>query len=218
MSAALEMATTRTAETLGDLLRRLGDISPDRVRLHPSLGSATEADVIAIDAKEDRLFELVDGVLVEKCMGFRESMLAAAIGAAIRGYVVPRKLGLVTGAAGTIMLFDRHVRIPGVAYVSWDRIPGRKVPSAPVPLLAPDLVVEVLRVSNSKKEMAKKREEYFSVGVRLVWEVDPQTWTVQVYSAPERHTVLTENEVLDGGEVLPGFTLVLRDLFAELDG
>jgi len=214
----LESTSTEATESLGDLLRRLGDISPDRVRMHPAPGTATEADVIAIEGKENRLFELVDGVLVEKGMGFRESILAVAVSRAIGNWAAPQKLGIVTGADGMMKLFGRQVRIPDVAYASWDRFPGRRVPKEPIPLLAPDLVVEVLSESNTKKEMAKKRDEYFSVGVRLVWEVDPEARTVAVYTGPEAYTVLDAERILDGGTVLPGFTLSLRELFAELDG
>ena len=49
--------------TLADLLDRLGGVPPERVRFYPLPGTATEEDVVAIDAHEDRLCELVDGVL-----------------------------------------------------------------------------------------------------------------------------------------------------------
>ncbi len=62
--------------TLADVLQQLGGISPRRIRVHPALGTATEKDVIKICDGERRLFELVDGVLVEKIMGYWESVLA----------------------------------------------------------------------------------------------------------------------------------------------
>jgi Uma2 family endonuclease len=65
--------------------------------------------------------------------------------------------------------------------------------------------------------MARKRADYFAVGVRLVWEVDPVARTVSVYLAPDHVTVLAGNQVLDGSPVLAGFTLPLDELFAELD-
>jgi hypothetical protein len=85
-------------ETVGELLERLGDIPAHRVRLTPAPGTATESDVLAIHTRERRLYELVDGVLVEKGTGYSESMLAVALGANLRGSVLPRNLGLVTGA------------------------------------------------------------------------------------------------------------------------
>jgi hypothetical protein len=82
--------------------------------------------------------------------------------------------------------------------------------------LVPDLAVEVLSPSNTEAEMARKRQEYFAAGVRLVWMVDPDARTVTVYTAPDQSTVLGEVDTLSGDPVLPGFTLPLRDLFAEL--
>jgi len=205
-----------STETIADLLSRLGDVPPQRVRMHPTPGTATEADVVRIEARENRLFELIDGVLVEKGMGYRESLLAGAILEALRGWVMPRKLGLVSGADGMMRLFAGLVRMPDVAFVSWSRLPEHRVPTDPIPHLVPDLAVEVLSESNTKREMARKREEYFSAGVRLVWIVDPTGCTVTVYTQPEQCSVLGQDQILDGDQVLPGFTLSVRNLFAEI--
>ena len=72
-----------------------------------------------------------------------------------------------------VWLFRGLVRIPDVAFTSWERLPGRRVPPEPIPELAPDLAVEVLSQSNTEAEMTRKRGEYFAAGVRLVWLVDP---------------------------------------------
>ncbi|MDB5305658.1 MAG: hypothetical protein JWM97_3207 [Phycisphaerales bacterium] len=65
--------------TVGDLLDQLGGISPDRVRYRPAPGTATEQDVIDIEARENRLYELVDGVLVEKEGGYVDSFIVGLI-------------------------------------------------------------------------------------------------------------------------------------------
>jgi Uma2 family endonuclease len=109
------------------------------------------------------------------------------------------------------------VRIPDVAFISWDRLPNRRVPTEPIPDLAPDLAVEVLSVGNTLGEMARKRQDYFAADVHLVWQVDPRTRTVEVFTAPDQSTILHETHILDGGTVLPGFTLPLPELFAALD-
>src|SRR5262249_41032220 len=82
-----------------------------------------------------------------------------------------------------------------------------------VPAVVPDLAVEVLSESNTRAEMARKREEYFRAGVQLVWEVDPDVRTVTIYSAPNSFAGLDESQTLDGGTVLPGFTLPIRRWF-----
>lgn len=211
------VASSPPIYTLADLLHHLGDISPNRVRYQPLPGTATEQDLLDIHAREGRLCELVEQVLVEKAAGFRESCLAAALSAVLRGFVRPRNLGLVTGADGMMRLVAGLVRIPDVAFISWSRLPERRMPSEPIPDLAPDLAVEVLSTSNTPGETGRKRQEYFEAGVKLVWLVDPETRSVAVYADLENATTLSESDVLDGGVVLPGFSLPLQELFAELD-
>jgi Uma2 family endonuclease len=213
-TAVLAHATPRTVD---ELLHQLGDIPASRVRINPSPGYATEQDVIDVHANERRLCELVDGTLVEKPMGYRESMIAGALIAFLRAFVIPRNLGIVTGESGMMKLFAGLVRIPDVAFASWGRLPGGKVPSEPVPLLAPDLAIEILSPSNTHQEMARKRREYFSAGVRLVWIIDLDARIASIFTAPEHPVIVKESESIDGGSVLPGFALPLRELFAELD-
>lgn len=201
-------------KTIADLLRSLGGVPPDRVRFYPMPGTGTVEDLLK---PGNRGCELVDGVLVEKAMGVRESLLAMWLGKLLLDFVVPRNLGIVTGEQGMLELIPGLVRGPDVAFISWDRTAGRRQPEAPIPQLAADLVVEVLSPSNTRAEMARKRDEYFRAGVRLVWEIDPRARTVVVFTAPDASRTLTATDTIDGGDVLPGFTLPLSELFAELD-
>jgi len=93
------------------------------------------------------------------------------------------------------------------------------MPEKPVPRLSPDIAVEVLSPSNTRREMERKRREYFQSGTQLVWIVDLDLRTVDVYTpaAPDSPTTLLQHETLSAGEVLVGFTLPLGELFAELD-
>ncbi len=203
--------------TIADLLRDLGDVQPGRVRLHPLPGTATEQDLLARNARGP-LCELVDGTLVEKPMGFRESVIASALIRILGQFVVGGNLGLVTAPDGSVRLYQGIVRLPDVAYVSWGRLPEGRVPQEAIPDLAPDLVIEVLSSGNSPGEMARKRREYFAAGVRLAWEIDPRKRTASVYLGPDEPVaVLSEADRLEGGDVLPGFVLPLAELFAELD-
>lgn len=81
--------------TVADLLEKLGGIPAERVRMSPLPGTATKEDVDEIECHEDRLCELVDGVLVEKPMGFKESFLACVLIRVLGEFVSSRKLGLV---------------------------------------------------------------------------------------------------------------------------
>jgi Uma2 family endonuclease len=166
-----------------------------------------------MDDHEDRLCELVDGILVEKTVGLEESWFGTRLAVLLSLFVDPRNLGLVTGSDGMYRLAAGLVRIPDVAFASWDRIPGGELPAEPIPDLVPDLVVEVISRSNTRKEMDEKLGEYFEKGVRLVWFVRPRTRVVDVYTSAGQLARLTASATLDGGEVLPGFSIVVGDLF-----
>ena len=115
-------------------------------------------------------------------------------------------------------LFAGLIRIPDVAFISWSRIPGGRVPEEPMPQLAPDLVIEVLSKGNTKPEMRRKRREYFEAGVDVVWEVDPKKRSVQVYHrGQDKPAIYNQSQTIECGSTLTGFRLALADLFGELD-
>jgi Uma2 family endonuclease len=130
-------------------------------------------------------------------------------------YLKSHDLGKVIGADGMMRIFPTMVRIPDVAFISWSRYPKGKRRRGEIPVVVPDLVVEVLSKGNTPREMARKLDEYFRAGVNLVWYVDPRRRTVRVYTARDRSQLLHEDQVLDGGEVLPGFSLSIGEWFAE---
>lgn len=211
------IADTLTEWTSADLVERFGPIQLHRIRTHPAPGTATEQDVIDIHDHEHGLFNLVDGVLVEKAMGTHESIVAVALSAILRDYVKSTKSGFVLGANGMTRLAPGLIRIPDVSYISWAQLPTMVIPTGPVLDFAPRLAIEVLSPSNTKLEMDQKLVDYFNAGVQLVWYVDPRARTVDVHSSPDNFIVLNDGETLVGGEVLPGFSAAVNDLFAELE-
>jgi Uma2 family endonuclease len=213
MSGLIDSPSTWTAVQLA---QRFGPIPLARIRTSPPPGLATEDDVAEINDRENRLFELVDGIRVEKTRGAYESMLAMEIGCLLRNFVKPRKLGTVLGADGMLRLAAGLVRIPDVAFLSMAKFPTGRFPKGAIAPLAPDLAVEVLSASNTRQEMAEKLRDYFLHGARLVWYVDPKRRTIQVFTSVEVSSIRIENETLGGGDVLPGFQLNIRALFAEL--
>ena len=202
--------------TAADLVEHFGPIPLWRVRMVPAPGTATEQDVIDIYDREKRPCELVDGVLVEKTVGVPESFLAVVISGLLWEFVKRRGLGFVLGADGMAKLAPGLIRIPDVSFIPWDRHPDRRIPNLPFVPFAPALAVEVLSPSNTAKEMDRKLRDYFGYGVRLVWYVDPEARTAEVFTAVGQSVVLREGQALDGGDVLPGLTLPLVTLFAEL--
>src|SRR5262249_55150269 len=135
------------------------------------------------------------------------------IGALLGNFVRSEGLGVVAGADGTIQLDINLVRIPDVPFISYERLPGGEIPEDPVPLLVPDLAVEVISRNNTRREMDDKLQEYFEKGVRLVWYVRPVSRVVDVYTAPDQFTRLSASMRLDGGDVLPGFSVRVGELF-----
>lgn len=203
-------------DTIDELLAALGGIDPRRVRLNPPPGRATVADVVRLHDRHGRLFELVDGTLVEKVMGFPESNLALELGYYLRAYLAEHDIGRLVGADGMIQIFPNFVRMPDVAFISRDRLPGGRTPTEQMPQVVPDLAVEVLSPGNTRGEMQRKLKEYFLAGVRVVWFVHLPERAVTVYTAPDRSVRIEEKDTLDGGDVLPGFTLPLTKLFERI--
>jgi Uma2 family endonuclease len=204
------------ASNFSDLLVDLGSIPIERVRFEPKPGSATIDDLLQLN-NLGGMFELVDATLVEKAMGWRESLIAMVIGRLLSDYVVSKNLGLVSGPDGFMRILKTLVRGPDVAFVSWDRLPEGKVPDSPVPEIVPDLAIEVLSEGNTRAEMSRKRREYFHAGVRQVWMVDLNERTVAVYSDITRYELFDEDDVIHGGDFLPGLEIPLSQVFSELD-
>ncbi|HVJ80275.1 MAG TPA: Uma2 family endonuclease [Planctomycetia bacterium] len=204
-------------ETLADAVHALGDVPLERIV--PPFGVATEEDSRRLEEGEPkRICELVDGFLVEKPMSIRESAVATMLAGYLLAYILPRKLGTVTGEQGSMRTVAGNKRIPDVAYFSWDNLPDGKFPEGRIAETPPDLAVEVLSDSNTAEEMATKRREYFRSGVRLVWEIDPDDRTAVVYTTADKGSPLAPSDFLDGGDVLPGFRIPLADIFVGLDG
>lgn len=203
-------ATPPPIDNLEDLHAALGWIPLNRVRWLPAPGTAAEADVVRALEQEKRLCELVDGVLVEKPMGFFEARVATVLVGCLERFLEDHDLGIVLGADAAMKLYPGLVRLPDVSFVSWEQLPGRLIPSQAVPVIAPDLAVEVISEGNTREEMERKLHEYFQAGVRLVWYCDPRLSRVVVYEAPERFVELDESGVLTGDPVLPGFRLPVR--------
>jgi Uma2 family endonuclease len=198
-----------------DLIAHLGDVPPERIRMHPPPGTATEKDLLRLVERDKILCELIDGVLVEKVMGAREGGVGGVILSKIESFLEQHDLGATFGADATLRLFTGVVRLPDVSFVRWEKLPGRCYPNEPIPYLVPDLAIEVLSEGNTRGEMQRKRREYFLAGTSLVWLVDLNKRTVTVFTptTAEDGVTLTEADTLDGGDVLPGFRLPVATVF-----
>jgi Uma2 family endonuclease len=198
--------------TLADLQAHLGGIPAERIRIYPPPGMATEQDALAIAAREDRLCELVDGILVEKVLASFESFLAGILIHWLNNFLDQKPLGIALAPDGMLRILPRTMRIPDVSLVRWERFPNRRLPRQAVFEVAPDLAVEILSEGNTEGEMRIKVGEYFRAGVRLVWLIDPEARRARVYTTADQADLVDENGVLDGRDLLPGFQFRLGDL------
>jgi Uma2 family endonuclease len=204
-------------ENAAEWLHALGDVPPDRIVMDPWPGTATEQDLLLFVERDKRLVELIDGTLVEKPVGMDEAVVAQWVAYHLMTWIVPRKLGVVAGGDGTLRMRNGRVRLPDVSFITTERFAALPRPRPPIPEIGPDLAVEVLSPSNTAREIGQKLQEYFESGTRLAWVIDPPTRTVAVYVAPDRpaHT-LSESDNIDGGDVLPGFSVAVAEFFKPL--
>ena len=210
------MTNAAVPAKFSDILTDLGGIPVERIRFDPKPGTATIDDLLRLNG-QGGMFELVDSTLVEKTMGWRESLIAIVLGRLLSEFVETKNLGLVSGPDGFMRILKSQVRGPDVAFVSWDRLPEGVVPAEPVPEIVPDLAIEVLSAGNTYAEMSRKRREYFHAGVRQVWMADVSERTVAVYSDIMYYEMFDEHATLSGGDILPGLQISLSQVFGELD-
>jgi Uma2 family endonuclease len=160
------------------------------------------------------VWELVDGEPIELSPAAgRSGWISANVVVLLANHVRPGRLGWVFSAETGFVLFnDRQtVRSPDAAVVLRDRLvapPDNFVP------LAPDLAVEVLSPSDRMVDAMSKITMYLQAGVQLVWLVDPETLTVTVFRQDAAPKSIGEGDTLDGGDVLPGFSVPVAEIFA----
>ena len=204
-------------ENAAEWWHALGDVPLERIVMDPWPGTATEQDLIAfVDGDNKRLVELVNGTLVEKTVGWFEALIATRLAMAMGEFVQSHRLGIVLGPDATLRMASKNVRLPDVSFISVRDLPGGGLPPTDqaVVTLTPTIAVEVLSQGNTKREMRLKLDEYFGSGTRLAWIINPRTRTIAVYdrAADEPTKTLREDEMLEGGDVLPGFSVSIASL------
>jgi len=166
---------------------------------------------VMLPENRDRLFEFIGGEIIEVVSNGKSSRMGMRVGARINLFVEQHDLGYVTGADGGYMVSGERY-IPDAAFVSKQRQPEPS--NEPYNPIAPDLAVEVLSPSNDASEMRIKIVNYVRAGT-TVWVFDPDKKHVEIYSPHHSPRVIGLDETLDGGNILPGFTLPVRDIFPE---
>ena len=164
-------------------------------------------------------YELVEGVLVRMAgSGDEATTIGGLILTALNVFVIPRRLGRVTGADGVYKFRGAETGLlPDVGYYIAARralIANRR---KPIPF-APDLAVEVASPDQTPDAMAAKARTYLGGGTRLVWVVWPMREQIDVWRSgrlASPATTLGEGDVLDGEDVIPGFSHPVASVFAD---
>ncbi len=144
--------------------------------------------------------------------GFEHGRVQVTLASMLGPFVREHGLGEVIVESGFILARDPlTLRGSDVSFVSRARL-GEAPPKvwAEFP---PDLAVEILSPSDRRGRMSEKIAQYFAAGTRLVWLIDPKKRIARVHVSPTDMRVLSEDEELDGGQVVPGFRVRVGDLF-----
>ena len=175
----------------------------------------TAEDLLALPRRDGKRYELVRGVLVERmATGDPHSIAVVNFTYELTHHSRSTGIGVTrTGAPGyRLESAPDTVRAPDVAWFA----PGRLTPGTQgYPELAPGLAVEVKLPSNSRRELAEKAAMWLRFGSREVWVADPETLTIAIYRPNAAPVILGEDDVLDGGELLPGFYIPIGPLFRD---
>ena len=159
--------------------------------------------------------ELIRGVLCETmATGHQHGKIVVKLSAAILDFVEPRGLGTVVASDSGIWL-ERDpdtVREPDIAFTSAAKIPVDAEITGYAEVV-PELVVEIVSPSDSRREVHDKAHMWLSHGVRLVWVVQPGPRTIDAYRPDHAVTTLGDQDSLDGLDVLPGFTCDVNAIF-----
>ena len=159
--------------------------------------------------------ELIMGVLHKKVSsGLEHGQIAINLGILLGSFVKPRRLGRVFGSDTGVQLEHGPdtVREPDVAFISAERMP-LDVRERGYAQVVPDLVVETVSPTDRPVPVFDKAQMWLRFGAQLVWIVNPETRTIMAWPQSGQSWTFTEADTLDGGDVLPGFTCPVQDIF-----
>ncbi|HET7091162.1 MAG TPA: Uma2 family endonuclease [Anaerolineae bacterium] len=178
-------------------------------------GTLLKAEDLLNMPEDGYRYELVEGELVRMTpTGGQHGTVAGRLHTFLGHFVLTNQLGEVLAAeTGYKLASDPDtVRAPDVSFIAKGRLPAGQAPEGYLPF-APDLAVEVVSPSDTSQDVQAKVSEYLSAGTRLVWVMYPKTRNVVEYRPGGEARVLSEEDFLDGGDVVPGFRCRIRDLF-----
>ena len=160
-------------------------------------------------------YELVRGELITMPPpGAQHGGIAARVVSLLDPHVREHGLGKMLGESGfRLETGPDTVRAPDAAFIARERVPADGLPEK-FWAGAPDLAVEVVSPGDTYEEVHEKALEWLALGARLVWVITPRRRSVTIYRAPDDIVVLDAEATLDGGDVIPGWSAPVAELFA----
>ena len=159
--------------------------------------------------------ELIRGVLYETMpTGHEHGRILVNLGAELRLFTKPHRLGTVVGGDVGVWL-ERNpdtVRAPDLAFFSSEKAQPQEIVVGYAEVV-PDLVVEIVSPNDTPREVREKAEMWLAFGVGLAWVINPDTRTIDVHRRGHPILTLTDQDALDGLDILPGFTCPVSDIF-----
>ncbi len=170
-----------------------------------------------IDSGPSECYEVVDGQIVEEPpLGARESWVLLKLNFEIIKALTVDQSGSLAPEALFLLDDSRRLRRrPDLAFISTERWPlDKPAPSEAAWDVIPDLAIEIISPTDMIDDLMSKIEEYFAVGVRLVWVIHPKYRKLYAYQSPTNVQILDQNDTLSGGEMISGFSMPLSKIFA----
>ena len=187
--------------------------------IQQKLYTAKEFWATAEERNPDKFYELIHGEIFEMAPPKKiNSIIAAYIGRLLGNFVEANLIeGYVLGADGGYTLSDEDVRVPDVSFILKERLPDVDDTDS---IIAPDFVVEVISPSESPRMVNEKTALYLLAGAKIVWNIYPDEKEVEVWTKGSGEKFEMQafrmTDTLDGGEILKGFKLPVKDIFAQI--
>jgi Uma2 family endonuclease len=170
---------------------------------------------INLPENANRFFERINGEIVEYMASNPYcSETAINIATFFKIYLFQNDIGRVTGEGGGYDVSEDDTFAPDVAFILYER--QENLPYRGFATTYPDIAVEVLSPSDladPKRRIQEKLDKYIAIPIPLLWMVYPERKEVEIYEMGVKTRVATENDVLDGGKILPGFQVKVADIF-----
>lgn len=175
----------------------------------------TEAELEALP-EDGYIHELVNGELVMSPKNnWQHGDLCARLVMALGMYAQQNRLGAVFDSSTGFWMQNLNCRAPDVSLVRKERLAGLNRREPAFFKSAPDLAVEILSPSMTRRELDERLKDFFESGSKLAWVIDPQREMIEICRSATQRRLLGPGGSLDGEEVLPGFQYAVADLFKD---